>query len=152
MTPVPKEVRVGVMIEVPSLAVQIAGLAGRADFVSVDVNNLARHFFASHLNSSRLANWYGTLAPGFLELLRQIRAQCEAAGVPVAVCGDMAANLLEAVCLAGLGFRTWSLPTSACGGFKEALRSLDSAAIEAYLGFRLPSAAHSLRDDVQYFT
>ena len=57
MTRIAKEVRVGVMVEVPSLAVQIAGLAGRADFVSVDVNNLARHCFASHLNSSRLANW-----------------------------------------------------------------------------------------------
>jgi signal transduction protein with GAF and PtsI domain len=50
MTPIPKEVRVGVMIEVSSLAAQ---LAGRADCVSIGTNNLARHFFASRRTSSR---------------------------------------------------------------------------------------------------
>jgi phosphotransferase system enzyme I (PtsP) len=124
MTPIPKEVRVGVMIEAPSRAVQ---LAGRADFVSIGTNDLARYFFANPRTSSRLANRYDTLAPRFLQLLRQIRGQCEAAGVPVAICGDMAANPLEAVCLAGLGFRALSLPASAFGGFKKALRSLDCA-------------------------
>jgi phosphotransferase system enzyme I (PtsP) len=94
MTPIPKEARVGVMIEVPSLAVQLAGLAGRSDSVSIGTNDLARHFFASHRTSSRLADRYDTLPPEFLELLRQIWAQFEAAGVPVAVCGDMAANPL----------------------------------------------------------
>ena len=150
-TQIPREVRVGVMIEVPSLAFQLAGLAGRADFVSIGTNDLAQYFFASDRTSPRLANRYDTLAPGFLELLRQIRAQCEAVGVPVAVCGDMAANPLEAICLAGLGFRTLSLPTSAFGAVKKALRSLDCAAIEAYLRSRMPSADHSLRGDVRHF-
>jgi phosphotransferase system enzyme I (PtsP) len=63
----------------------------------------------------------------------------------------MAANPLEAVCLAGLGFRTLSLPTSAFVGFKKALHNLDCAAIEACLGFGLPSANHSLRNDVRHF-
>jgi len=150
-SPTPNKVRVGVMIEVPSLAFQLEGLAGRADFVSIGTNDLAQYFFASDRTSPRLANRYDTLAPGFLALMLQIRAQCEAVEVPVAVCGDMAANPLEAICLAGLGFRTLSMPTSAFGGVKKALRSLDCAAIEAYLGSRLPSADHSLRDDVRHF-
>jgi phosphotransferase system enzyme I (PtsP) len=70
MTPIPKEVRVGVMIEVPSLAVQLVGLAGRADFVSIGTNDLARHFFASRRTSSRLAKRCDMLAPGFMEPLR----------------------------------------------------------------------------------
>jgi phosphotransferase system enzyme I (PtsP) len=63
----------------------------------------------------------------------------------------MAANPLEAIALAGLGFRTFSMPTSAFGEVKRSLRSLDCAAIEAYLASRLLSADRTLREDIHHF-
>jgi phosphotransferase system enzyme I (PtsP) len=81
MTPIPKEVRVGVMIEAPSLAVQLAGLAGRADFDSIGTNDLARYFFANPRTSSRLANRYDMLSPSFCSY-----------------CGKFGANVKPLVC------------------------------------------------------
>ncbi len=147
----PKELEVGVMIEVPSLAWQIEKVAAKADFVSVGTNDLLQYFFASDRTNPRLANRYDPLSPSFLRLLSRIREICSDAGVPVGVCGDMAAKPLEALCLAGLGFRTLSLPAPALGAVKKALRSLDCAAIEAYLQSRIIAADGSLRDEVKHF-
>ena len=144
------QIRIGVMIEVPSLAFQLDALAGRVDFVSIGTNDLAQYFFASDRTSPKLANRYDTLAPAFLRLLRHIREQCAAHDIPIAVCGDMSAQPLEAICLAGLGFRALSMPPSAFGHVKKALRSLDCASFEAYLLSRLSSADHTLRNDIRH--
>lgn len=147
----PEQVRVGIMIEVPSLAFQLDGLASRVDFVSIGTNDLAQYFFASDRTSPKLANRYDTLSPGFLRLLHHIQEKCAFHDIPIAVCGDMAAQPLEAICLAALGFRTLSMPTTAYSLVKKALRSLDCAAIEAYVRSRLPSTDHTLRSDIRHF-
>jgi len=149
--PLPEAVLTGVMIEVPSLAWQLEEVAGLADFVSIGTNDLAQYFFASDRTNPRLAGRYDTLGPGFLRLLRRIREACAAHAVPVTVCGDMAANPLEAACLAGLGFRTLSMPAPALGAVKAGLRSLDCAAISAYLKSRDSGREHTLRDDLKHF-
>lgn len=148
---VPASVRIGVMLEVPSLAWQLDDIAAASDFVSVGTNDLAQYFFASDRTNPRLARRYDTLSPAFLRLLRHVRAVCARAGVPVTICGDMAANPLEAACLAGLGFRNLSLPATALGAVKARLRSLDCAAIAAYLEDRESSRERTLREDLLHF-
>ncbi|MEQ8247165.1 MAG: phosphoenolpyruvate--protein phosphotransferase [Alphaproteobacteria bacterium] len=149
--PTPSSVQVGAMIEVPSLAWQANKVAEAADFVSIGTNDLLQYFFASDRTNPRLANRYDALSPSFLRLLRSIREACDLKGTPVAICGDMAANPLEAVCLAGLGFRTLSVPAPAYGAVKKALRSLDCAAIASYIEGRMGGADRSLRDEVRLF-
>jgi phosphotransferase system, enzyme I, PtsP len=149
--PTPSLVQVGAMIEVPSLAWQVEKLAETVDFVSIGTNDLLQYFFASDRTNPRLANRYAALSPSFLRLLAGIRRTCEDTGIPVAVCGDMAANPLEALCLAGLGYRTLSVPAPAYGAVKKALRSLDCAAIAAYLDRRMGAVDHSLRDEIRLF-
>ena len=152
--PVPEKVSVGVMLEVPSLVWQLEEVVRVADFVSVGTNDLAQYFFANDRTNPRLARRYDTLSPGFLRLLAQVEAICRRAGKPLTVCGDMAANPLEAACLAGLGYRSLSIPAQAFGGVKAGLRSLDCAAISTYLAdleVRGAGRGHSLREDLKHF-
>ncbi len=149
--PRPTAVSTGVMLEVPALAWQLDEIAAVADFVSIGTNDLAQYFFASDRTNPRLAGRYDTLSPSFLRLLAHVRKACDRHNVPVTVCGDMAANPLEASCLAGLGFRVLSMPAAALGAVKAGLRSLDCAAISDYLESRDSGREHTLRDDLHHF-
>ena len=127
--PVPDPVRVGVMIEVPSLMWQLDALLPRVDFVSVGSNDLFQFLFASDRGNPRVSERYDVLSPGLLSLLRDLIARCEAYGVPVSLCGEMAGRPIEAMALIGLGFRSISAPAGTIGPVKTMISSLDVGAL-----------------------
>ena len=61
--PLPAKVRVGVMIEVPSLSYQLDALLPLVDFVSVGSNDLFQFFFAADRENDRVARRFDTLSP-----------------------------------------------------------------------------------------
>src|SRR5262249_4419105 len=101
----PTKVNVGCMLEVPSLVWQLPALTQRIDFLSVGSNDLFQFSFAVDRGDPRLADRYDSLAPAALAMLRTVVKQCAQAGVPVCVCGEMAARPLDAMALVGIGFR-----------------------------------------------
>jgi phosphotransferase system enzyme I (PtsP) len=147
----PEPLAVGVMVEVPSLAWQLPSLLRRVDFVSVGTNDLAQFFFAADRGNPRLAGRYDTLAPGFLRLLGAIAAEARQAGVPAAVCGEMAGQPLEAMALVGIGYRNLSMAPAAIGPVKKMIRSLALGPLEPFLGGLLEAPDHSLRQKLLGF-
>ncbi len=75
----PDPVRVGVMLEVPSLYWQLPQLAKRVDFVSVGSNDLMQFMFAADRGNPDVSDRYDPLSPGMLGFLRAIARDCEAA-------------------------------------------------------------------------
>ncbi|MCW5731439.1 MAG: phosphoenolpyruvate--protein phosphotransferase [Alphaproteobacteria bacterium] len=142
---VPREVRIGTMLEVPSLAWQFPALLPLVDFISVGSNDLSQYFFAADRGNPLTADRYDLLSPALLSFLRWVARQCEDAGVPISVCGEMAGRPLEAMALIGLGFRNLSMAASAIGPVKEMVLSLDVPALVAYLNRLLVAPDHSLR-------
>jgi phosphotransferase system enzyme I (PtsP) len=71
-----------------------------------------------------MGNRYDLLSPPLLKVLRMLATRCEAAGVPLSLCGEMASRPLEAMALIGCGFRTLSMSPPAVGEVKSMLRSL----------------------------
>ena len=147
----PEQVRVGVMLEVPALALQLEALCAQADFISVGSNDLMQFFFASDRGNTRLATRYDSLSPALLRLLHGIVGSCAAKNVPVSLCGEMAGRPLEAMALAALGFRSLSLPPAGLGPVKLMIRSLDAARLKAHLLPLLDSPLHSLRAELKAF-
>jgi phosphotransferase system enzyme I (PtsP) len=141
----PERVCVGVMLEVPSLMWQLDTLLKRVDFLSVGSNDLFQFLFAADRGNPRVAQRYDVLNPGLLSLLRGLARKCEAAEVPLSLCGEMAGNPLEAMTLVGLGFRTISMPPSRVGAVRAMVRSLDTGALSAYLDTLMGATDHSLR-------
>ena len=147
----PSRIRVGTMLEVPALAWQMPALLKRVDFVSVGTNDLHQFMFAMDRGNPRVAERYDLLAPSALRFLNEVRAACDAAGVPVSVCGEMAGRPIEAMALAGLGFRTLSMSASSIGPVKEMIRSLDVPELRQFLERLLDSRDHSMRQKLREF-
>jgi phosphotransferase system enzyme I (PtsP) len=150
-TAAPARLELGAMLEVPALAWQLDQLLPLVDFLSIGSNDLMQFLFASDRGSPRLSERYDTLSPAALRLLSHVAASAERAGVPVALCGEMAGRPLEAMALVGVGVRSLSMPATAVGPVKAMIRSLDRAALAGYLASILDRADHSLRDRLLAF-
>ena len=129
----PTRVITGSMLEVPALAFQLKALLRHSDFVSVGSNDLMQFLFASDRGNARLAGRYDTLAPAVLSLLRAVVSECDEAGKPVSLCGEMAGSPLDAMALVGLGFRNLSLVPSSIGPVKAMIRSLELHSLEQFM-------------------
>jgi phosphotransferase system enzyme I (PtsP) len=149
--PVPSEIKVGAMFEVPALAWQLRDLLTRVDFLSVGSNDLRQFLFASDRGSPRIADRYDTLSSAMLGLLEHLARDCATAGVPLSLCGEMAGQPLDAMALIGLGFRNLSMAPTAVGAVKTMVRSLDLGRLQTYLTGIQGSAAGSLRGRLRAF-
>jgi phosphotransferase system enzyme I (PtsP) len=147
----PAQIKVGAMFEVPALFWQLPALLARIDFLSVGSNDLVQFLFASDRGNPRLANRYDVLSPPLLACLKSIVASCDEARVPVTLCGEMAANPLEAMALVGLGFRRLSMPPSAIAPVKAMVRSVEARALARYVDHLAALADHSVREHLRAF-
>lgn len=129
--PFREDVAVGVNLEVPSAAVVADLLAADVDFFSVGTNDLIQYLLAVDRTDPRVSGLYDPWHPAVLRTLHGIARSAAAAGRPLSVCGEMAAEPLQAVLLVGLGFRSLSMAPSAIPRVKEALRAVRAAEAEA---------------------
>lgn len=147
----PETISVGLMLEVPSLLFQLQDLAGKADFVSVGSNDLFQFLFASDRSNPRLDGRYDTLSAPALNAIRQIVERCEAAGMDLSVCGEMAGHPLDALALVGLGVRTLSMSPGNLGAVRDAIRSANASQLSDFAHSLLTRNDASLRGAVQGF-
>jgi phosphotransferase system enzyme I (PtsP) len=147
----PAAIKIGVMLEVPSLLWQLPSLCERIDFLSIGTNDLVQFLFACDRGNPRLADRYDPLSMPMLALFREVIAQTRDAGVPLSMCGEMAGNPIEAMALIALGFRTLSMAAPAIGPVKMMIRSLDSAAVAAFLDEIAARPDHSLRPRLEAY-
>lgn len=147
----PANVKLGCMLEVPSLAWQLDLVMQEVDFISIGTNDLMQFFFACDRGSPKLAGRYDLLAPSVLKFLKSIVDSGKEAGVPVTLCGEMGGKPLEAMALLGLGMTRLSVSPTAIGSVKKMARSLDLQKLTPFLEANLNSGKHSLRDSLTLF-
>jgi phosphotransferase system enzyme I (PtsP) len=151
MTP-PKHIRLGAMIEVPSLLFELQQLLKAADFVSVGSNDLLQFMFAADRTNPVVARRYDTLSPAVLNLVRRITDSHREAGssTEISFCGEIAGRPLEAMALVGLGITSLSMQASLIGPVKMMIRNLDTRPLRPVLdrlcGIAGPSARAQLND------
>lgn len=121
----PVAIRYGAMLEVPALAEVLDILLPKLDFLSIGTNDLTQFLFAADRAHPKLAERYDWLSLAILRFLQRIVRACEAANVPVGVCGEMGGRTLEAMALVGLGVRRLSITPASVGPVKAMIRSLD---------------------------
>lgn len=123
--PQPQTLRIGTMLEVPSLLWQFDALLTEADFVSIGTNDLLQFLYAADRTNPALAARYDLLSPAMLALIGDVAGRAGAAGVPLSVCGEAAGRPIEALTLIGLGVTSLSMPAPAVLPLKAALGALD---------------------------
>jgi phosphotransferase system enzyme I (PtsP) len=141
----PAEIRYGAMLEVPALAEQLDLLLPNVDFLSVGTNDLTQFLFAADRANPRLAERYDWLSPAILRFLRRLVAPTRASNVQLAVCGEMGGRPLEAMALIGLGIDRLSITPAAVGPIKAMVRSLDRAALIAFMDELLAKPPRDMR-------
>jgi phosphotransferase system enzyme I (PtsP) len=140
----PERVEVGVMVEVPSLLLQLDELLPRVDFLSVGSNDLLQFLYAIDRGNARVADRFDILSAPMLRALRDIADSGKKHRKPVTLCGEMASKPIGALALAALGYRALSLTPSAVGPVKAMLMDLDVGKAEALLRPMLDKPAGSV--------
>lgn len=147
----PKEIKIGAMIETPASAWRVQQIAGKVDFLSVGGNDLAQFYFAADRDSERVQRRYDPLNPGFLSFLRDCSQKAQDASAPLSYCGEQAADPIMAAALTGIGIRSFSMPATAVGPFRRLVRSLNLSNVEAWFDERLHHPKDSLRGEFKTF-
>lgn len=149
----PLALRLGAMLEVPSLLFDLDRLMDSVDFVSIGSNDLFQFMHAADRGNALIGDRFDALSPAFL---RALKAAAEAAGrhgTPLTLCGEMAGRPLEALALAALGITTLSMSPAAIGPVKAAILKTDLSALTAVIGQALETGAPAadIRSSLQEF-
>ncbi|MDP1835319.1 MAG: phosphoenolpyruvate--protein phosphotransferase [Chlamydiales bacterium] len=103
--------RIGSMVEVPSAALIADLLAGECDFLSIGTNDLVQYALAVDRGNDAMSGLYSPTHPGVLRLLKFVITQAQRKGIPVSLCGEMAADPRLTPLLIGLGLHELSVAT-----------------------------------------
>jgi phosphocarrier protein FPr len=117
----------GVMIEVPSAVAMADELAREVDFFSIGTNDLTQYTLAMDRLHPMLARQADALHPAVLRMIRYAVQAAQKAGIPVGVCGGMAADPLGAMILTGLGVSELSVGIPSVAAVKARLRGISLA-------------------------
>ncbi|GAA2831336.1 phosphotransferase system enzyme I (PtsP) [Aminobacter aminovorans] len=149
----PTSLKLGAMVEVPSLLWQLDELMQAVDFVSVGSNDLFQFVMAADRGNTQLADRFDTLSVPFLRVLKQIADAGLRNHTPVTLCGELAGKPISAMALLGLGYRSISMSPASIGPVKAMLTELPLGELTAFLDDNLagPAARLPMRALLQAF-
>ncbi|NBB52545.1 phosphoenolpyruvate--protein phosphotransferase [Rhizobium sp. CRIBSB] len=145
----PALLRVGAMIECPSVLWHLDALLPLTDFVSIGTNDLLQYMFAADRTNPLVSDRYDPLSPPALRALAEVQKRCAETGTPVSVCGEMAGRPLEAFALLTLGYTRLSAPAGGVGPVKRMILSADLGAAKRAMAVLLGSSAGSVRGELE---
>ena len=125
--PFNKNIKVGIMIEVPSAAVISDILIDEVDFFSIGTNDLIQYTVAVDRLNPTVSNLYSFYNPGVIRLIKKtIDSSRDKKGKFVGMCGEMAADPLAIILLVGLGLQEFSVNASMVLKVKKLISMIDS--------------------------
>jgi multiphosphoryl transfer protein len=117
---------IGIMVETPAAVLLADDLAAVSDFLSIGTNDLTQYILATDRGNPAVAELADQSHPAVLRAIRTVVEAAERAGIPVAVCGQMAADPEGQRLLVGLGVHELSVPTE---DLRATARALDGASM-----------------------
>jgi phosphotransferase system enzyme I (PtsP) len=109
------------MIEIPAAVQMAEALARKVDFFSIGTNDLIQYTLAADRNNPKVKGYYTAYHPAILHSIKKVADAGIQAGIPVSLCGEMAADPLGALLLAGLGITDLSMSSPSIPLVKQAI-------------------------------
>ena len=125
-----KDIKVGIMIEVPAAAVISPILAKYVDFFSIGTNDLCQYTLAVDRMNESIGSLYQPLHPGVLRLIKHLIDASHEQGKFTGMCGELASDPVATMILLGLGLDEFSMTASSIPLIKNILRSVSKAECE----------------------
>jgi phosphotransferase system enzyme I (PtsI) len=136
------DMKTGIMIEIPAIALISDLVVGEVDFASIGTNDLCQYLTACDRMNPTVASFYQTYHPALFRIIEYVVKTFNKAGKPVCVCGEMGGDALAAPVLVGLGMRKLSMGLASVARMKRVLSKLTIADTEklAASALNLPTA------------
>ena len=119
--PFDEGVKLGIMIEIPAVAVIADLIAPEVDFVSIGTNDLCQYLMAVDRMNPEVTSYYQSYHPALFRLIGYVVERFKQAGKPICICGELGGDPLAAPVLVGLGMRKLSMSLSSVAAVKRAL-------------------------------
>ncbi len=126
-----ENLQIGGMIEIPAAALALGPFLKRFDFLSIGTNDLIQYTLAIDRTDEAVAHLYDPLHPAVLRLVAQTIDRGMRAGMPVAVCGEMAGDPLMTRLFLGMGLRQFSMHPALLLGIKQQVLKSDTAVLQS---------------------
>ena len=124
--PFDPDIKIGIMVEVPSAAMTADVLARKVDFISIGTNDLTQYTLAVDRMNSRVAHLYSAFHPAVLNLIKMTVEACKKHDIPVSICGEVAGDLLALPLFVGMELDMLSMNPNRIFDFCRAVRKIDS--------------------------
>ncbi|MDD3149039.1 MAG: phosphoenolpyruvate--protein phosphotransferase, partial [Candidatus Riflebacteria bacterium] len=128
--PTPENMRIGIMVEIPSVALLADKFAREVDFFSIGSNDLVQYTLAVDRTNSKVSHLYQPANPAVIKLISQVVKVSQQNNVGISLCGEMAGDLRYTVLLLGLGLRELSMNAILIPAVKQVIRSISFAEAE----------------------
>ncbi len=123
--PYDRNINVGIMIEVPSAAMQAEVFAKEVDFFSIGTNDLTQYTMAADRMNQNVAYLYSYFEPAVLMLVERTIQAALTEGIDVSVCGEMASNPMAIPILQEMGLKKFSVSPSRANTARYILEKLN---------------------------
>ncbi|MCI0467316.1 MAG: phosphoenolpyruvate--protein phosphotransferase [Beijerinckiaceae bacterium] len=149
----PSSLKLGIMIEVPSILWQLDEICRQAGFLSVGSNDLLQFIYAADRENKRVAARFDPLSTPALQVLKLIADKARIHATPLTLCGEIGGKPLEAMVLMALGYRSLSMSAASIGPVKAMVLAANLKEAEAYVAALMEEAqaGQSLRDKLRKF-
>jgi len=132
--PYRSDVKLGIMVEVPSAALLAPALARKVDFMSIGTNDLTQYTMAADRTNRRVATLYNPLHPAVLGLIQMAVQACRKQRIPISICGEIAGDILALPLFIGMGVDLLSMSPNRLVDVCRAVKKIDSRLVRHLVG------------------
>ncbi|MBT4583501.1 MAG: phosphoenolpyruvate--protein phosphotransferase [Phycisphaerae bacterium] len=118
------DLKVGMMVEVPSAALMAATFTKEVDFFSIGTNDLVQYTVAVDRGNEKVASLYTAANPAVIKLVKSVIRAARRGNVETSLCGEIAGDPVYTMLLIGLGLRHLSLVPSQIPAIKQVIRKV----------------------------
>lgn len=119
------DIKIGIMVEVPSVAFMTKEFAAEVDFMSIGTNDLIQYLLAVDRGNDLVSELYQEFNPVVLRILKYIIDDAKKSKKPLSLCGEMAADTLAIPVLVGLGLQELSISAATIPYAKKIIRNFE---------------------------
>ncbi len=128
--PNPENLKIGIMVEIPSVALLADRFAKEVDFFAIGSNDLVQYTLAVDRTNSKVSHLYQPANPAVIQLIAHVVKVARQHNIRVSLCGEIAGDIRYTVLLLGLGLRELSMNSILIPAVKQIVRNVSAAEME----------------------